>query len=67
MITLLRKLMNGIITLFDNMNCSIGCCSNTINVTFPPICSECSKKSFSSLASIPHSDITTKTSSHNII
>ena len=48
MLSLLRKIMNGIVTIFDNMNCSVGCCSNTINVTVPPICSECSKRSLSS-------------------
>lgn len=45
MMALIRKLMNGIVTMFDNMSCSIGCCSNTINVSVPPICSECSKRS----------------------
>ena len=46
MFALIRKIMNGIVTMFDNMNCSIGCCSNTINVTVPPICSECSKNHY---------------------
>ena len=52
MMALIRKLMNGIVTMFDNMSCSIGCCSNTINVSVPPICSECSKRSNTSTASL---------------
>lgn len=52
MLSLLRKLMNGIITILDSMHCSVGCCSNTINVSVPAICSECSKKTTSSQGSV---------------
>lgn len=52
MLSLLRKLMNGIITIFDSMHCSVGCCSNTINVSVPAIFSECSKKTISSKGSV---------------
>ena len=42
MISILEKLRSVI----GKMKCSIGCCSsNTINVSVPAICSECSKKS----------------------
>jgi hypothetical protein len=43
MFGLFSKLMNGIVSLLDKVNCGISCCSNTINVSVPPICSECSR------------------------
>ena len=52
MLSLVSKLMNGILTLFDNMKCNVSCCSNTVNVSVPQICSECSKRSLSSNGSI---------------
>ena len=39
------KLMNGIVPLLDKINCNVTCCSNTINVSIPSICSECSRRS----------------------
>ena len=51
MLTLLRRIMNGIITALDNMSCSIGCCTNAINVQVPQICAECSRKTISSTSS----------------
>ena len=53
MLSALRKVMNGIVTIFDNMQCSVGCCSNTINVNVPQICTECSKRSVSTAGSSP--------------
>ena len=62
MLTLLRRIMNGIITVMDNMSCSIGCCSNTINVQVPQICAECSRKTISSTSS---ADLFDKSVSHD--
>ena len=45
MFGLFSKLMNGIVSMLDKINCSVNCCSNTINVCIPSICSECSKRS----------------------
>ena len=50
--SILSKLMNGIVTMFDNMKCSVGCCSNTINVSVPSIFSECSKRSNQSFSTV---------------
>ena len=48
MLSLIRRLMDSIITLFDNMRCRIGCCSTTINVSVPPpVCSDCSRTTLS--------------------
>ena len=45
MFGLFSKLMNGIVSMLDKVNCSLSCCSNTINVTIPLISSECSRRS----------------------
>ena len=46
MFGLFSKLMNGIVSLLDKINCNVTCCSNTINVSIPSVvCSECSRRS----------------------
>ena len=48
MFALFSKLMNGIVSMLDKINCGVNCCSNAIYVSIPSISSECSKRSNSS-------------------
>ena len=48
MFRLFSKLMNGIVSMLDKVNCGLSCCSNTIHVTIPLICPDCSRRSMTS-------------------
>ena len=48
MFRLFSKLMNGIVSMLDKVNCGLSCCSNTIHITVPLVCSDCSRRSMAS-------------------
>ena len=59
MFRLFSKLMNGIVSMFDKLNFSVNCCSNTIHVTIPLVCADCSRRSMTS-------DMSDKSPEHHV-